>query len=105
MSVDHSGVGGIGIKITDYLDKFMALGAFTKEEWEDDNDECLNKLGFSYWTAGNSYTGNIYYYSMVKGKNLEEVIVNAPAFIESFRKWGIELTLKDLRVVSDISIW
>ena len=109
MGVDYDGVGGIGIEITDYvIDKLINYGLFTRDEWEDDYDFCLSKIGFVYELAGNgSYTGreNDRYYCLVPGSNLMEIVANKMKFIKRFEEFGIMLDDTSLIVISDFRVW
>ena len=106
MGVDYDGVGGVGICIDDYLDQIIASGAFTREEWDEDVDDCLSRNGIHYAEAGSSYEeGNRRYYAFVEGENLEEVINNVPAFVEKFRGFGVVLLMKDIKIISDLLVW
>ena len=53
MGVDYDGVGGIGIEFTDEMaEKFSDKGLFTVEEWDDDPNDCMERIGILYCEAG-----------------------------------------------------
>ncbi len=107
MGTSYIGVGGIGIKITKgIVQKFIDNGHFTQEEWNGDFDECLYKIDLEYKRSGNFYCGErgpIYVF--VPGNNLKEINENAEQFIENFKKFGVEISIEDLKVVSDYLIY
>jgi hypothetical protein len=106
MSIDYEGVGGIGIKLTDDLiEKLIEKNIFTKDEWEEDARECLERLNIYYKQAGNVFTEIYYWYLMVDGDNLKEINENVDQFIIDIKnKIGIDLTLSDLKVIEDCFI-
>lgn len=105
MGVDYDGVGGIGTPFTDdMVQRAIDLGVFTKEEWEDDATECMEKIRESYSIAGNYYSGDISYYLFVRGDTLKEVNDNAPGFVERVSRFAPGLTVDALKVISDILI-
>ena len=106
MGVDYSGVGGIGIEISEEM-KDILLDKHTSENEDDEVyfSEVLDDLGIEYQEAGSGgYGGEARYYFLVKGNKLSEVQENTPAFIESLKDVGIKIDVKDLRVVSDLYI-
>ena len=106
MGVDFDGVGGVGILFTDeMMDKAIAKGKFTREEWEDDPCGCIETLEMLYATAGSAYTGNEWRYLFVSGETLPEVNDRAPAFISALADIGIEIGLEDLKIISDGYVW
>ena len=104
MGIDYSSAGGIGISIDDYIEEFIEHGAFSEEEWDEAPYECANVFDTPYDVGGSAYTGKEFYYLLVDGSNLEEVIANAPEFIEKIKKFGVELEFKDLKVISDYHV-
>jgi len=105
MSIDYNGVGGIGIKVEDYVDCFIESKLFTQEEWDDDRYDCVEQIGIPFNSAGNHFCDDVYYYLQVEGSNLVEINKNALSFIKKLEKYGIFLKLEDLEVISDICIW
>lgn len=106
MGVDYTGVGGVGIELTDdHLKAVFASGKFTEEEWEEDHYACLEELGIEYAHAGNAYSGEECIYLFVKGETLEEVYNNAPTFCEKLKEIGIELEPGKLGIIADMHIW
>ena len=108
MSVDYSGVGGIGVYLDDEkLDKLFATGAISKEDWEElGPDDCFNKLDLPSWTTvGNEYSGQTEIVFLVDGNNLVEVVGDEAAFREKFAKYGIDIALNDLVVISELYVY
>ena len=106
MGVDHSSVGGIGIKFTEDMKQTMIdESLFTEDEWDDSSEECMEEIGIPYNQAGNSYSGNIEYYFIVNGETLEDVNNNADGFVSKFKKYGINLSVNELKVISEYLVW
>ena len=105
MGVDYDAVGGVGIYVEDYLDKFISAGVFTEEEWEDDPYECVEKLGVGFSTYGNAYSGEEGYALLVDGNNLDEVNRNVEAFILKLKPYDIHLQYSDIKVISEGHVW
>lgn len=108
MGVDYDGVGGIGVYLDDEkLDKLFATGAISKEDWEElGPDECFDKLDIPGWTkVGNEYSGQTEIVFFIDGNNLVEVVVNEAAFREKFAKYGIDIALNDLVVISELYVY
>lgn len=108
MGVDYSGVGGIGIELTDEMVEYaIDKGVFTEEEWDDDWDYCLSKMdGFVYSTAGSEYSGDICHYLFVPATTLGKINEYAPIFVEKVREYfGVDIAVDDLKVISDIYIY
>ncbi len=108
MGVDYSGIGGIGIEITE--ERFALLlkhGLFTQEEWDNDPWYPLEKLKFPYAAAGvGNYTGKKNtYYVLVPVDNLTEIIANEAQFRGTFAKYGIDLQQKDLMVIVGLYVY
>ena len=105
MGIDYNGVGGIGIEFSyDIVEKCIESNIFTEEDWEDDYDECFSKLGLSYHTAGNLMCDEGIHYVFVEGSNLKEIIENYPTFLEKMKSVGVELSVEDLKLISDYSV-
>ena len=106
MSVDYDGVGGIGILLTDeIIEKLMDGNLFTKEEWDNDKYECVERLNVSYQTAGNAYSGDTHFYLLVEGSTLAEINYNADEFINWLvNNLGFNIDYNDLMVISDIYV-
>ena len=85
MSVDYDGVGGIGVFLDDEkLDKLFATGAISKEDWEElGPDDCFDRLDLPGWTT----------------------VGNEAAFREKFAKYGIDIALNDLVVISELYVY
>lgn len=107
MGVDYDGVGGIGIEFTSKMsEKFITKGLFTEEEWDDDINECMERIGIPFNEAGSAnYGGDGTMYLIVDGETLEDVLLNEGAFREKLSKVGINIGREDLQVISDILIW
>lgn len=107
MSVDYDGVGGIGVLVTDnHIQLMIDNGLFSREEFEDDQSNCMDGVGIPYSCAGSFYQEDAsYFYFLVSGKNLPEINSNAPKFIESLASIGIIVSDVDLIVISDLMIW
>jgi hypothetical protein len=111
MGVDYDGVGGVGFKL-DAVDvqTLIASGLFTQEAWEEDKDECLDKLelrkhGGTRQHIGDCYTGDgVGYAMLVKGKTLKEINDNAPAFCARLSEYGVMKTPDDLEIISELYI-
>lgn len=108
MGVDYDGVGGIGIKLTDEMIEYaIDKGVFTEEEWDDDPCECLFDLDcVNFASAGNSYAGEHEFYLSVPGLTLKDINTNAFSFVEKVKEYfGVDITVDDLKVISDIYIY
>ena len=107
MGVDYDPICGVGVEINfKIIHQLIANDHFTEEEWEDEADDCLSRLGIPYSKAGTTYSGGkTTMYSKVPGKTLQAVWDNAPAFIKKFADLGVELTLDDLIIIEDLNIW
>jgi len=105
MGIVYDGVCGIGIEITeDILEKFISFGLFTQEELDEDYYNCSVKIGLLYNTAGNFYSGDmedLTHYLFVRGNNLQEILDNEHEFISALQKFGINISRKDLKVISN----
>jgi hypothetical protein len=44
------------------------------------------------------------HYLFVRGNNLQEILDNEPEFISALEKFGITISRKDLKVISDHSV-
>lgn len=111
MGIDYSAVGGIGFKLTqEHFSKMIEGGLFTEEQLEEDLFEDLlfdlcDEIPVDIETSGNSYTGNIVKWALIPGKTFEEILENEDAFLKWFQKYGIEISRKDLKVVSEGHVW
>lgn len=106
MGVDYNGVGGIGVKLEDeMIEKLIASGLFSGEEWEEDEQECVEKIRIGYSEAGNCYSGNTWFYLLVEGETLPEINANKLEFIGRLSDIGITIADEDLKVISDLHIW
>lgn len=106
MGVDYDRIGGIGIELTNDMMRSLCINSdIPDEEWEDDPDYCLDRLKLNYERAGSEYSGEIYYYLLVKGDTFIEVNKNIPEFIEKLDLFGIDVKVEDLKVISDLYIW
>ena len=107
MGVDHNGVGGIGIELTEEIrNKLIEKGLFTQDEWDEDEYGCLETINLPYSVAGDgNYGGDDRYYLLVHGDNLEEIIKNEQEFRNHLQRLGIQLDQKDLIVISDLHVW
>lgn len=104
MSTDYDGVGGIGIKVTEeMIKKFIKLKFFTKEDWDDEAEDCLDTLGLVY-RFGGSYCEYENVYFFVEGDNLKEINKNSTKFLNTLKSMGINLNEEDLKVIEDILI-
>jgi hypothetical protein len=106
MGIDYSGVGGIGIKLTDEMVSLAVRnGLFTDEEWEEDPLGCMEEFGIEYDSAGNDFCDDSTYYLLVEGKTLNDINSNSTKFIDSLKIAGIEISKNELLVISDIHIY
>ena len=107
MGVDYSGIGGIGIELTEERrKKLISKGLFTEDEWDKDCYECLEEVNLPFSVAGDgSYGGDFRFYLLVEGDNLKEILENEEAFRNRLQNFGIQLTQEDLGVISDLHIW
>ena len=105
MSIDYSAVGGIGIEATEELAKRLIEKAIiTEEEWGDKyifKESPSNKYKINIETAGSAFSGDLYWYFLIAGKNLPEIIDNAPIFIAAFQSAGVTITMNDLKVIAE----
>ena len=107
MRLDYDGVGGVGIRVTnDHIQTMIDKGLFSREEFEEDQSNCMDSLGIPYSCAGSFYQENAsYFYFLVKGEILDDVIENKHEFIKSLSYIGINITDSDLIIISDLMIW
>lgn len=109
MGVDYSGVGGIGIELTDELYKKLIKAGGFSETALGDRHEFLYELEdkFKCKEAGDgALTGDEpVIYLCVPGDNLERINNNAGKFIEDFRKIGYTIETKDLLIIEDIYVY
>ena len=107
MGIDHNGVGGIGIELTEEIrNKLIENKLFTQDEWDEDKYGCLEEINLIYSVAGDgSYGGKDIYYLLVKGDNLKEILENEEVFRNHLKTFGIQLTQGDLSVISDLHTW
>ena len=108
MGVDYDSMGGIGVYLDDEkLDKLFATGAISKEDWEElGPDDCFDRLDLPSWTTvGNEYSGQTEIVFIIKGSSLVEVVGNEAAFREKFAKYGIDIALNDLLVISELYVY
>lgn len=106
MSVDYSGVGGVGIEITHEI-KNKLIVANEGETYDGCLESMLGDLELDLKEAGDgNYTGddNTFYISL-EGDNLKELIENSAALLEKLEGFGIKLTLEDIEVIEDLHVW
>ncbi len=106
MGVDYTGIGGVGIEITEEMQEMIT------EKYNVENDEevyfveILDEIGIEYSEAGSgNYSGEARYYFLVEGSKFSEIQDNTDDFIKSLKDIGIEITSEDLDVISDIHMW
>lgn len=106
MGVDHDGVGGIGIEVTDeVISKLIKLKRVEKL-WKDNPYECLEELRIPFSEGGEAcYGGEARFYWLVAGNNLEEINKNSVDFINKLKELGYTISIKDLKVIQDIHMW
>ncbi len=105
MGINCNGVGGIGIKVDDeIISDLIEYNQFTEEEWNDVPYECMDVLELEYKTAGGVLNDEEYYYLIVSGENLTDVLMNAPEFLGRLELLGVKKTVEDLIVISDYYI-
>lgn len=106
MGIDHRGVGGIGIRVTEeHIRLAIAAELFTEDEWENDPGTCLDTFGLDYEEAGSAYSGDLRYYFLVSGETYREIGYGSIVFLATLNKLGLHLTLDDLVVVSDYLVY
>ena len=113
MGIDYCGVGGIGIEIDDDMKELISNKYYSKNEMDEDDDdyeevyfsEILDDAGIEYSEAGCSYSGDLNYYLLVDGSTLLEVQNNTEEFIKKLKDIGINITIEDLQVVSDLHVY
>lgn len=87
-------------------EKFIAKGLFTEEEWDDDINECMERVGLPFNEAGlANYGGEGCMYLLIEGDTLDDILANEKSFIEKLNEVGINITRKDLQVISDMLVW
>ena len=97
---------GIGVVLSGkIIQNLIASKTFTLTEWENNPTKCVELLDVPYIWAGNEYEGGTYYYLAVKGTTLIEINENAPSFLEKLNLHGINITMKDLKVIEDSYIF
>tara|TARA_R110000744_G_scaffold281118_2_gene393060 strand:- start:154 stop:498 length:345 start_codon:yes stop_codon:yes gene_type:complete len=114
MGVDYSGIGGIGIELTDDMKEMISDKYYSVNNIDEDDDdyeniyfsEILDDSGLEYSEAGSEgYGGEGRYYLLVDGNTLLEVQNNTDEFIKNLKNVGIEITIEDLQVISDLHIY
>lgn len=106
MGVDYDGVGGIGVEFAgEFAELAIKNNIFTEEEWDEDQHECLEKIGMPFQQAGNSYSGEEIWYLFVEGNTLGEINANADRLIHRLANFGVAMAVDDLKVIEDIHIW
>lgn len=105
MSVDYSAIGGIGIEATkEIAAKLIEKSIITQDEWDDKyifKDSPSNKHKIEMATAGSAYSGELYWYFLVVGENLPEIMENALDFIAAFQSAGVDIKMDDLEVIAE----
>jgi hypothetical protein len=105
MGVDYIPVGGIGIKVTHEIKKKLTI--------VNEGDCCggcmdslLSDLELEYAEAGDgSYTGEENtYYLMVQGSTLVEINENTDEFISKLKSYDIDVSVSDVKVISELHI-
>lgn len=111
MGVDYDGVGGIGFRIDDFLDKLLIDAEFSRL-WEDDKYEaceylCKDVDHACYMEAGSGgYGGQYRFYVCIVSTTLGDVNARAESFCDQFNKrWGLNLKPDELKIIEDIHIW
>jgi hypothetical protein len=106
MGVDYESVSGIGIEFTESMVQVaISFGMFSAKEWLEDKDTCLGSIGELYGLSGNCYTGeDLTCYLFVRGSTLGEVNRNAPGFIDRVSQFAPNLSVNELKVISDTMI-
>lgn len=105
MGVDCSAVSGYGIEVTEEIaDKMISSGVFTREQWENDNSDCLSKCKICYGESGSYYAGETTLYLFASGDTIPKLYEGAKEFISKLSEIGIELTIDDIKEVSDV-LW
>jgi len=106
MFFDYSPVGGVGIQLTkEMVERLISNGKFSEDDWEDDPDGCIDELGMSYQTAGNSYSDETYHYLLVEGSTLMEINENVDDFVSELSKNGITISKEEIHVIRDLHVW
>ena len=111
MSVDYSGVGGVGISVENYLEVFLKNEEF-QELWDNSNEDAVNWLiqdcpEAYYDTAGTAYrSGGERFYILIEGDTLYKVMNNCDKFMAFFKnKWEIDLSWSKLKIISDYYVY
>lgn len=105
MGVDCDSVSGFGIRLTnEIVQKMIASGLFTQEEWNDDPSYCLDKTTFYHETAGSYYTGNVYYYLFALGDTIPELLRGVNKLIIQLDDIGVDIEIDDIKHISD-TLW
>ena len=107
MGVGYDCFGCIGIRVTEAMvDKFIAAGLFTEDEWHEDPDGCCETVKLPYSTYGSACSGEETRVLLVEGNTFGDIKRNAPAFIERLKSLGFDAFTEDkLEVIPEGHIW
>jgi len=106
MSVDYQAVGGVGVALNhQFVCDLVANKQFTLEQWQKNKTQCLDNLKISYSSAGSCYSGDIHFYFLVEGETLNELMHNAPIFIDKLMNIGIQIQMEDIKLINDIYVF
>ncbi len=106
MGVDCSAVSGYGIELTeDVLDKLIAAGLFTRDEWGGAKEGCLYRAGFSSGIAGSYYTGDTIVYLLVDIVPITELVAAEMRFIATLESIGVTISIDDIEEISEVLWW
>ncbi len=106
MGVDYDAISGIGIEITEEMEKLIIKDSeWTEAEWEEDRGDCMEAYRIKITQAGSCYSGYFRYYMIVGGGNIKEINNNSFSFIKDLKDIGINISQIDLKLISDILVW
>lgn len=108
MGAEYSGVGGIGVRLTDDMVwDIVDSGIISQRDWDVDGADCLPGDGgdFDAVQAGNSWGGDTYYYLMMKSETLSGCWDAMEGFIDALAGLGVSIAVEDIKVVSDIYVY
>lgn len=112
MDMQVKGIGGVGIEVTDEM-----FGKMIDADWfgddiepSDDPDECLERaakiIGCRLEVGGDSVNEGVSrYYLLVDSDTLFGCVEKSAEFLGKLNDIGINVTSKDLKIISDFVIY
>ena len=112
MDMQVKGIGGVGIKVTEEMFAKMIDADWFSDDLEpsDDACECLEEaaeiIGCKLEVGGDSVNeGESRYYLLVDSDTLFGCVEKSAEFLGKLNEIGINVTSKDLKIISDFVIY